>query len=91
MDVVLGGPYRCPKCGQMRTSMIGSCPCDYKEMGIDPYADLVNSHTISPDKWETIVKTCKISEIVLNKIRNEENKEKIDSLLEKIGEVLKLE
>ena len=91
MDVVLGGPYRCPKCGQMRTSMIGSSPWDYERMGINPYPDIVFCRSVTPDKWETIVKTCKISEIVLNKISNEENKEKIDNLLEKIGEVLKLE
>lgn len=89
MDVVLGGPYKCPKCGQTRTSMIGSCPCDYERMGINPYPDIVLCHSIPPDKWKTIVKTCKISKMVLNKIRNEDNKEKIDNLLDKIDEVLK--
>lgn len=27
-DIKLGGPFKCPKCGQTRTSMLGSCRCD---------------------------------------------------------------
>lgn len=32
MEVRMGGLFRCPRCGQMRTSCIGSCPCDMEDM-----------------------------------------------------------